>query len=118
MQRLRLIPQFAVWLVELATAIVGVGGLVVCFIEFFVKGDADGFMNGLLILPLMALVFYLVTIVVIFVCYLLNFLTGFDDFDGFGEMFESLPLAPIYLIRNVFVHPVVMIRLLFTGEID
>ena len=118
MERLRLIPRIVVWLVEFAVAFIGIGGIISGFVMFFFSGDPDVFFNGFLFIPLFLVFFYIASVVTIFVCYLLNFLTSFDDFFDFGEMIESLSLAPLYLIRNVFVHFGGILKLLFTGEVD
>ena len=118
MQRLRLIPRFAVWLTELLTLLFAVGFIIFGFQMFFGSEDPDEFMNGFLILPIGLVLAYLFTMVVVFVSYLLNFLTKFDDFDGFFDILSSLRLAPLYLIKHVFVHVVAIFRLLFTGDID
>ena len=118
MQRLRLIPRTALWLVELAMGVLGVGLIITGVNMFFVEGDGDGFMNGILMMPIMLILIYLACCVVVFVGYILNFLTAYDDFDYFGDMWSSLGIAPLYVIRFIFTHFFRNIKLLFTGDPD
>ena len=76
--------------------------MMVSAIKFYmIDWENDSFFGALLV---SIVVSYVLSGIVILLVWALNFLTGFDDFDDFGEGIGSLRLAPFKLIQLAFGH--------------
>ena len=117
MQRLRIVPRTLVWAFEFV-ATIGIYGLVIMAIYNMFSGDGDSFMNGFLFVPISAGLGYVASGVVMFVGWLFNFLTKYDDYYDFGDMWDSILYAPLHIVKHAVVHPIRNIKLLFSGDPD
>ena len=117
MQRLRIVPRTIIWVIEFF-ATIGIYGLVIMSIVSMFTGDGDSFMNGFLLVPITAALGYLASGFVMVLGQIFNFLTAYDDYYDFGDMWASIAYAPLHIVKHAFVHPIRNVKLLFTGDPD
>ncbi len=117
MQRLRIVPRTLVWAFEFV-ATFAIYGMLIFGIYNMLFGDGDDFMNGFIFVPIIAVLGYIASGVVMFVGWLFNFLTKYDDYYDFGDMWDSILYAPLHIVKHAVVHPIRNIKLLFSGDPD
>ena len=117
MQRLRIVPRTIIWAFEFV-ATFAIYGMLIFGIYNMLFGDGDDFMNGFIFVPIIAVLGYIASGVVMFVGWLFNFLTAYDDYYDFGDMWDSILYAPLHIVKHAVVHPIRNIKLLFSGDPD